>query len=103
MAKDVNIVVVTGIAHSAPSQVSLKNNKKLCVFTLKVVEKYQLSSGASAQHENYLTVETLGKAAERCMLEVKPGNRYQVQGYLRVDDLHGVERTRIRAYNIQDE
>lgn len=103
MARDVNIVVATGVADSAPSMVPIKNNKKLCVFTLKTVEKYLLSSGAPAYHENYLTVEALGKTAERCLQEVREGGRYIVQGYLRVDDLHGVERTRIRAYNIQDE
>lgn len=103
MARDVNIVVASGTAHSTPSMVSLKNNKTLCVFTLKTVEKYKLGSGAQAQHENFIRVETLGRAADKCLQEVKLGCRYLVQGYLRVDDLHGVERVRIRAYNIQDE
>ena len=103
MARDVNEVLLTGVAHSTPSMVLLKNNTKLCVFTLKTVERYSRASGVDSQHDNYITIEALGKTAERCMTDVKPGNRFMVKGYLRVDDIHGIERTRIRAYSVQDE
>ena len=101
--RDINTVILSGTAFSAPTMISLKNNVKLCIFTLRTVEKFVRGSGETAQHDNFLVVETLGKTAERCMQDVKTGGRYFINGYLRVDDLHGVERVRIRAVRIEEE
>jgi primosomal replication protein N len=75
----------------------------ICLFSIKNVEKYKLADGRAAQHDNTLVVEVLGRNAQRCLEEVKIGERYQVNGYVRVDDANGTERVRIRAYHVEKE
>lgn len=103
MVRDTNVVVLSGTADSKPSSITLKNNKKLSIFTLLTVEKYMMSDGTVGYHDNFVEIEALGRVAEKCQTEVKPGRRYHISGYLRVDDINGVDKVRVRAYNIQEE
>lgn len=98
--RDTNHVLISGSAYSNPTIVPIKNNKRLCLFTLITNEEI-VTRGRSGHHSNFLTIEVLGKNIDRCMEIVRKGERYFISGYLRTDDMDGVERTRIRAYNLQ--
>jgi single-stranded DNA-binding protein len=99
--RDINSVVLTGTVESPPYLHTLKNSQKLLAFTLKVVERYQLKDGTPAQHENFFAIEILGRHVETHFRDIEPGKRYMVTGYLRADDLGGVEKIRIRCFNLQ--
>ena len=103
MSIDINIVVISGVVDNTPSVVTTRNNKKICLFNVENIERYKLSTGQSAQHQNFLTVEVLGRNVDKAVAEFKAGDRIQVHGYLRVDDVNGVEKTRIRAYHLEKE
>jgi len=98
--RDTNHVLISGTAHSNPNAVPIKNNKQLCLFTL-VTDEEIFTRGKNAKHSNFLTIEVLGRNVDKCLEMVRKGERYFISGYLRTDDLDGIERTRIRAYNIQ--
>lgn len=103
MARDLNIAILSGVVSNNPTVITTKNNKRICLFDLKTVEKYVLADGRPAQHENFLTIEALGKNVDKCMKEVMRGDRYIVHGYLRVDDVSGIEKVRVRAYYVERE
>lgn len=103
MSRDVNVTIVSGVVDNTPSVVLTRNNKQICLFNIKLVEKYHLADGRPAQHVNFLTIEALGKNVDKCLRDVHQGQRYQITGYLRVDDVNGVEKVRIRAYHIERE
>jgi single-stranded DNA-binding protein len=103
MAYDVNSVVLSGTIDTVPSVVMTRNNKRICLFNIRTIERYQLADGRAAQHDNYFTVEALGKNVDKCLQEVQVGQRYVINGYLRVDDVAGIERTRIRVFHLQRE
>ena len=103
MARDFNLVVLTGIVSKAPETVRLKSGKSICLFTIKNLEKYELADGTPASHANFLNIEVFGKNVDRTLRDVHMGSRYLINGYLRVDDIDGIERVRVRAYNIQKE
>ena len=88
---------------NTPTVVTNRNNKQICLFDLQTIEKYRLSDGRPAQHENYVTIEALGKNVEKCMREVHRGDRYIIHGYLRVDEAGDSEKVRVRAYHIEKE
>lgn len=97
MARDVNFVLVTGLLTAEPEERILKNNKRMVVFTLKVTEKFQLFNGAQGTHDNYIKFEALGKNADIYYRDLVVGDRYQITGYLRVDN----DDVRVRCYNLQ--
>jgi len=103
MPRDVNIVAISGTVSNTPTVVTTRNNKRICLFDLKVVEKYHLADGRPAQHDNFLTIEALGKNVDKCLKDVHKGERFIINGYLRVDDVSGVEKVRVRAYYIEKE
>lgn len=103
MARDTNIAILSGTVDNNPTVVTTRNNKKICLFDIKVVEKYVLADGRPAQHDNFLTIEALGKNVDKCMRDVHRGDRFIIHGYLRVDDVGGVEKVRVRAYYIEKE
>ena len=103
MARDINIAILSGTVDNNPTVVTTRNNKKICLFDILTVEKYRLADGRDAQHDNFLTIEALGKNVDKCMNEVRKGGRYIIHGYLRVDDVSGVEKVRVRAYYIEKE
>lgn len=103
MARDFNLTILSGVVENTPNVVTTRNQKKICLFNLKVIEKYELADGRPAQHVNYITIEALGKNVDKCVQQVHKGDRYVVHGYLRVDDVSGVERTRVRAFFIEKE
>jgi single-stranded DNA-binding protein len=103
MARDINSVVLTGTVSRPPQAVRLKSGKQICLFTLKNVEKYELADRTPAEHRNFLSIEVFGKNVDRTLNEVREGERYVIHGYIRVDDIDGVEKVRVRAFNIQKE
>lgn len=103
MPRDINMAIISGTIDNNPTVVTTRNNKKICLFDLKTVEKYVLANGSPAQHDNFLTIEALGKNVDKCMNEVRRGDRFIIHGYLRVDDVSGVEKVRVRAYYIEKE
>lgn len=101
MPRDINQVILTGLVCRAPERVQLKSGKEICIFLLKNTEKYELANGSPAEHPNFLSIEVFGKQVERTLRDVKQGERYVINGYLRVDEISGVEKVRVRAFNIQ--
>ena len=101
MPRDINEVILTGEASSSPILVPIKNNKKLCSFELKNLERFTLSSGEAAAHENPLTVEILGPTAEQQARTIQKGSRYFIKGYLRVDLVEGKQSVRVRAFRVE--
>ena len=103
MARDINVAILSGTVDNQPTVVTTRNNKRICLFDLKTTERYRLADGRPAQHDNFLTIEALGKNVDKCMNEVHQGERFIIHGYLRVDDVSGVEKVRVRAYYIEKE
>lgn len=101
MARDVNITILSGTLVDLPKIHVLKSTKKILSFTLKVTEKFELASGDSGSHENFVDFEALGKHADNFHKTLVVGKRYQITGYLRQDSYNGVESLRVRCFNIQ--
>ena len=98
---DINVIILSGTIVSQPSWFPL-SNKRALVFTLKNQEVYRLADGRIAKHSNHISVEILGKIAERYAEELRQGQKYLVTGYLRVDEIKGEDRTRIRAFRVEE-
>jgi single-stranded DNA-binding protein len=90
----------SGVIIDEPKMITLRNGQKLLSFTFLVTEHFTTGSGAPGRHENYFTIEALGRQAETYYRELIVGVRYQVKGYLRADNLNGVDRVRVRAFTI---
>lgn len=102
LRRDVNSVVLTGTVVSSPTLLSMKNNRKMLLFTFRVSEHFVRADGEPATHENHVAVEALGKSAERYHQLLRKGDRYKLSGYLRVDEIDGIERTRVRCFQIEE-
>lgn len=100
--RDVNVVTLTGMVESNPTFVTVKNNKRILLFTLKVCEHFELFDGRPATHSNYFTVEVLGRNAEEYHRMLRIGDEINFSGYLRADDLNGPDKVRIRTYKIEN-
>ena len=101
MARDINFTIHTGELTSEPKIHVLKNSKKILTFTLRVTEKFELADGSPGAHTNFFTFEALGRHADTYFRELVIGRRYQINGYLRHDNIGGVDKVRIRCFNIQ--
>lgn len=102
MPGDVNSFTATGVIVTQPSLVTIKNNKQILVFRIRCVEEFLRPTGESAQHDNFITIEILGKNAYKYENTLKKGTRYSFYGYIRTDELDGVEKTRARCYQVMD-
>lgn len=99
---DINFTFITGTIVTKPSWFPLANNKKALIFNIKSQESFRLADGRMAAHSNYLTIEVLGKNAEKYFQELQLNQRYQIAGYLRVDEIKGTDKVRIRAFRIEE-
>ena len=102
-SKDINHVMLSGTVSTTPTLVGIKHNKKMCVFTFLNTETFLTGGGQKQEHHNLITVEVLGRNAMKYYETLRKGGHYLITGYVRVDDISGVERARIRAFNIQEE
>lgn len=100
--RDINVVILTGTVESTPTFVTVKNNKRILLFTLKNCEDFELFDGSPAVHANYFTVEVLGKNADRYVQILRIGTKCQISGYLRADELNGSDKVRVRAFRIEN-
>jgi len=101
MARDVNLAVLTGTVVSTPSLVPIRGNKQMLLFTLSNTEKFINAAGAQSQHVNEIPVEVLGRNALALHSSVKRGDKCMLTGYLRVDDIHGETKMRLRVLSLQ--
>jgi single-stranded DNA-binding protein len=101
VSKDINIVVLSGTIVDTPHVILTRNQKRIGLFNLESVERYRLSTGQPAQHQNFLTVEVLGKNVDKISHDFQKGDRVQIHGYLRADEINGAGKVRIRAYHIE--
>ena len=102
MQRDVNFTFLTGTIISTPSWVPLTNNKRALVFTIQNNEVYVLADGRKSSHPNRIVVEVLGRNADKYFDELSLNQRCQVVGYLRVDEMKGQDKLRVRAFRIED-
>lgn len=82
---DINKVWLTGLAISDPIQTKLNARTPATTFLLQCMERFESRSGRVNHHANVILVESLGSHSNIVMERVKKGLRYQVEGYLRVD------------------
>ncbi len=99
---DVNKVWISGVVVSRPVLTQLSSKTPLTSFNICVNEEF-VQNGVPSVRENIVTVESLGKAAEKNLHFVKLGQRYQIDGYLRVDNFDGKNVMRIRTYAIYND
>lgn len=92
---DINKVWLSGVAISLPTLTKLPPNTPFTTFLFQVNEYFNGRNGEPCQKSNIITIESLGKAASVTASRVSPGGRFQIEGYLRVDD--GVVRVRTFA------
>lgn len=102
MPSDINFTFLTGTVISVPSWVPLAHNKRALVFTIRNNENFKLADGRSATHVNNIVVEVLGRNADKYFSEIVINKKVQVVGYIRVDEMKGSDRTRVRAFRIED-
>jgi len=100
---DINVVVLSGVVANKPNLTMQKNGSRICLFNFLVIEEFELKNGTEAEHPNYITIEVFGRNAEKYGVELIEGEHYTINGYLRVDIINNIERTRVRAYHIQKE
>jgi primosomal replication protein N len=83
---DVNKVWLSGVAASKPVLGRLPGKGLfICTFSLSVREDYQ-SRGAPQSCYQTIQVEALGQQSDRVFALVQEGQRYKVDGYLKVND-----------------
>lgn len=102
MPSDINFTFLTGTVVTNPSWVPLAHNKRALVFTIRNNESFRLADGRSATHVNNIVIEVLGKNAEKYYYEIALHKKIQIVGYLRVDEMKGADRTRVRAFRVED-
>lgn len=102
MSRHFNTLFVTGIIDSQPTIVTIKNNKRMLLFTLKSVERFNLADGTPAEHINFFPVEVLGKNIDRYGDILQKGKPCAVHGYLRADIIDGDQRLRIRSLRFEE-
>jgi single-stranded DNA-binding protein len=95
--RDQNKCAFSGTVVDEPKLKVLKSGQKSIKFTFLTIEDFTLSNGTSACHENYLTIEALGRQAENYLNELVVGNRYQIEAYARAEGTEVV----FRVYKIQ--
>lgn len=82
---DINKVWLTGLAISDPTQTKLNSRTPATTFLLQCVERFESRSGKVNHHANVILIESLGSHSNMVMERVRKGVRYQIEGYLRVD------------------
>lgn len=102
MNRDFNFTFLTGTIISPPNFIPLINNKKALIFTIENREVFQLGNGRPSSHKNLITVEVLGKNADKYAEELSVGSKIQVVGYIRTDTIHSEVKVRVRAFRIED-
>lgn len=95
-----NKIAITGFLVDEPKLHILKSTRLLS-FTLKNIEDFVLANDRPGTHENFFTCEVLGRNIDKFLRELKVGDLYDVEAYLRVDPINGVERVRLRVFSIQ--
>jgi single-stranded DNA-binding protein len=100
MAYDLNSVQLVGELIGSPYIHTTRQGTEILLGRLQVVERFQLADGRQASHTNDIAFEVVGKI-DRYLDLLKPGKRYHLNGYLRVDVLKGEQKTRVRCFSIQ--
>lgn len=95
--RDQNKCSFSGALIDAPRPRILKSGQKSILFTFLVIERFTLGNGNPGSHENYFTVEALGRQAETYLNELIVGERYQIEAYARAEGAGVV----FRVYKIQ--
>lgn len=99
---DINKIVLTGVADTAPVLSTLPQSKTpVCYFTLRVDERF-MTNNQLALRPNYFRVESLGKQARYTYEKVIVGGRYFVDGYLRQEnsDPNKIDVVKVRSYGV---
>jgi len=82
---DINKVWLSGQVTSQPTLEKYGSRTPITRFTINIKEKFVNKRGDSSFHDNFFSIESLGRSTEKIMDTVKKGNRYMVDGYLRSD------------------
>lgn len=100
---DVNKTTHTGTAISNPSFTYLSNKTPMAIFTLRVRETWVNRAGVKQARNNDFKFEALSRNAHWVKDHVKIGHRYYIDGYARIDPIHGEEDQKFRILHIIEE
>jgi len=94
-----NRSILQGKVVSTPTTKQLNPRTKITSFSLLTVESWLNDEGQPREHRNFVTVEVVGRDAER--ISKTPLNSYvTVEGYIRSDEIKGVHAVRVRTLTI---
>lgn len=99
---DINKVWLSGVAISDPVQTRFTSRTASTTFLLQCMERFESKSGKVNHHANVILIESLGTHSNTVMQRVKKGLRYQIEGYLRVDQSEK-NRVCVRTFSVVKE
>lgn len=99
----INKVWLSGVVRTHPKIRKISEKTKLTSFAISVLEEWSTASGERKAHRNDITIEVLGKEAERACELLSPGDRVSIDGYIRSETFKGRQQLRIRVFNISYE
>ena len=96
----INRVHFQGEATSSPSIKSISERTKVTSFQLSMKEGWINGAGKHCERKNRITIEVVGRDAERISREVKMGSFVTLEGYMRSENLKGQVMTKVRTLSI---
>jgi len=98
---DINKVWLSGVAITKPVLTKLASQVPSSSFRLQVTENYVNKRNEAMSRHNIVTIESLGKSAEKIAQTVNQGSRYTTDGYLRIDvNTDGSDNIRVRSFAV---
>ena len=102
--RHVNKITLQGVVLTHPKFRKLASGTDSVIFKVCCNETYE-SRGNVKFHENEFIVEALGNVAAKVQKNVRKGEEYMFDGYLRSDRYHKdgkkMQRIRVRIYHLE--
>lgn len=98
---DINKVLLSGLVVSQPVFTKIGDGTPSCTFILQVNETYCNKFGKTKHKSSFIRVESLGKSAHTTAERVLEGQRYIIDGYIRVEEIEGRTEFFIRTYSVR--
>lgn len=99
--KYINRSILQGVVATDPSIKNLTPATKVTSFQLVVVESWVNGQGEYRDRKNRITVDVVGRDAERIASSAKRGMWASIEGYYRSEIFKGQEVMKIRTLDIE--